>query len=95
MTALTGREEEFKTIEDCVQRWISEDASMCLFVNGVPGTGKTATVSAVVNKFHHTSPAKSKGRKRKVDSSVSDLSIKLKNWLFLVQIRLYQLSWLE
>lgn len=76
MSALIGREEEFGKIEDYVRNWLDESNAMCLFVNGVPGTGKTVTVDEVVKKFLSTSTVeatKTKGRpaKRKLDKSVS------------------------
>lgn len=49
---LPGRESEREEISDIVQRCIQErkDGS-CLFITGVPGTGKTATVQGVIRNF--------------------------------------------
>lgn len=74
MAELIGREQEFRDIEDHVRKWLDEGSATCLFVNGVPGTGKTATVSEVVKKLqeqHKPAPkVRGKPSKRKAGSSV-------------------------
>lgn len=71
MTALIGREDEFRAIEDCVQRWINEGDAACIFVNGVPGTGKTATVTEVVKKLQSQYNQTPKGREKVVKCKVN------------------------
>jgi len=80
MSALIGREEEFRKIEAYVQEWLNESNAMCLFVNGVPGTGKTVTVDEVVKKFlpaNTVEAPKTKGRpaKRKLDKSFTHVYV--------------------
>jgi origin recognition complex subunit 1 len=73
MTALIGREQQFDDIAHYLQKWLDEEESLCLFVNGVPGTGKTATVNEVVKKMQ-SSPAKKirgKAMKRSLSKTVS------------------------
>lgn len=99
MSALIGREEEFRTIEDYVRKWIDESEAMCLFVNGVPGTGKTATVDVVLKKLlpeisGEVAKTKGKPTKRKLDKSVR-LTKLFKNKHFLVQTRLCELPWID
>jgi Cdc6-like AAA superfamily ATPase len=85
MTALIGRENEFRAIEDHVKGWLGEGNSECLFVNGVPGTGKTATVSQVVKKLQEQNnppPTKGKTTKRKTKDAVREYSTELTEQYF-------------
>ncbi|KAJ1340275.1 hypothetical protein BSLG_005101 [Batrachochytrium salamandrivorans] len=46
--SLPGREEEFALIYTHVENAILENSGTCIYVSGVPGTGKTATFNAVL-----------------------------------------------
>ncbi|PFH48309.1 hypothetical protein AMATHDRAFT_150197 [Amanita thiersii Skay4041] len=46
--ALPCRDEEFQRILGCVGELLEEGSAGCVYISGVPGTGKTATIHAVV-----------------------------------------------
>lgn len=46
---LPCREEEFAELEAALEDSIDESSGCCLYISGVPGTGKTATVHSVIN----------------------------------------------
>lgn len=46
---LIGREKEFKLIESLISTSLKDKSSLCVYISGPPGTGKTATVKEVVN----------------------------------------------
>ncbi|KAI8911480.1 P-loop containing nucleoside triphosphate hydrolase protein, partial [Gorgonomyces haynaldii] len=50
--ALPCREEEFANIYTQLESAIEEGEGMCLYISGIPGTGKTATVNAVVRALN-------------------------------------------
>ena len=46
--ALVGREQEFRRIENILETSLNTGKGTCIYISGVPGTGKTATVRRVV-----------------------------------------------
>lgn len=46
---LPGREKEFKELSSFLTRIITTDGSGSLYISGAPGTGKTATLSKIIN----------------------------------------------
>ncbi|CAK5091993.1 unnamed protein product [Meloidogyne enterolobii] len=46
---LIGREKEFELIESLISTALKDKSSLCVYISGPPGTGKTATVKEVVN----------------------------------------------
>jgi origin recognition complex subunit 1 len=51
-SSLPCREEEYNTILDQLEQAIDEGTGACIYVSGVPGTGKTATVREVVRALN-------------------------------------------
>uniref|UniRef100_A0A914L6J5 AAA+ ATPase domain-containing protein n=1 Tax=Meloidogyne incognita TaxID=6306 RepID=A0A914L6J5_MELIC len=46
---LIGREKEFGLIESLISTSLKDKSSLCVYISGPPGTGKTATVKEVIN----------------------------------------------
>jgi origin recognition complex subunit 1 len=51
-SSLPCREEEYNTILEQLELSIDEGTGACIYVSGVPGTGKTATVREVVRSLN-------------------------------------------
>lgn len=51
--SLPCREEEFLTIKNYIESAIQEATGTCVYISGVPGTGKTATVLEVIRYLQH------------------------------------------
>lgn len=51
-TSLPCREEEYNQILEYLENAIEEGAGACIYISGVPGTGKTATVREVVRTLN-------------------------------------------
>ncbi|KAG8947090.1 Origin recognition complex, subunit 1 [Tulasnella sp. 419] len=49
--ALPGRDQEFDEVLLSIVRVLEEESGGCIYISGVPGTGKTATVHAVVKEL--------------------------------------------
>jgi origin recognition complex subunit 1 len=50
--SLPCREEEFKTILEIILSSIQDETGTCVYISGVPGTGKTATVKRIINMLN-------------------------------------------
>jgi origin recognition complex subunit 1 len=51
-TSLPCREREYDRILDFLEGAIEEGTGGCIYISGVPGTGKTATVREVISALH-------------------------------------------
>ena len=51
-TSLPCREEEYTQILEYLENAIDEGIGACIYVSGVPGTGKTATVREVIRALN-------------------------------------------
>ncbi|CAD1810343.1 ATPase associated with various cellular activities (AAA) family protein [Candida parapsilosis] len=51
LNALPGREDEFSMIYASLESAINERTGCCIYVSGVPGMGKTATIKDVINQM--------------------------------------------
>ncbi|OQS55709.1 orc1 [Ecytonucleospora hepatopenaei] len=51
ITTIKEREAEFKIIYDQINNFITHKVNNILYISGVPGSGKTFTVSTVINKI--------------------------------------------
>ncbi|KAJ8612980.1 hypothetical protein MRB53_037188 [Persea americana] len=51
-TSLPCREEEFSTVYSCLEAAITDGTGSCIYISGVPGTGKTATVREVIAQLN-------------------------------------------
>lgn len=51
---LIGREQEFKRIETLLETSLNTGKGTCIYISGVPGTGKTATVRKVVKHLEQS-----------------------------------------
>ena len=51
-TSLPCREEEYTQILEYLENAIEEGTGACIYISGVPGTGKTATVREVVRTLN-------------------------------------------
>lgn len=56
--SLPCREEEFMTIMGYIESAIQEATGTCVYISGVPGTGKTATVLEVIRYLQHQAEQK-------------------------------------
>lgn len=57
--SLPCREDEFVNIMGYIQSAIEEATGTCVYISGVPGTGKTATVLEVIRYLQHQAEEKS------------------------------------
>lgn len=53
--SLPCREAEFNEIKDFLETRIEDETSGCIYISGVPGTGKTATVTRVIKTLQEES----------------------------------------
>ncbi|KAG5416706.1 ORC1 [Candida metapsilosis] len=51
LNALPGREDEFSMIYASLESAINEETGCCIYVSGVPGMGKTATIKDVIEQM--------------------------------------------
>ncbi|CAH8657411.1 unnamed protein product [Schistosoma guineensis] len=49
---LPGREQEFENIYTFILNKLSQNSGGCMYISGIPGTGKTASVQAVLSTMH-------------------------------------------
>ncbi|KAK4474908.1 hypothetical protein MN116_002016 [Schistosoma mekongi] len=49
---LPGREQEFENIYTFIFNKLSQRSGGCMYISGIPGTGKTASVQAVLSTMH-------------------------------------------
>lgn len=52
-SAYPGREKEFKALYETIRSAMVNGTKICIYVSGVPGTGKTATVHQVIAALKH------------------------------------------
>ncbi|KAI8872463.1 P-loop containing nucleoside triphosphate hydrolase protein [Ramicandelaber brevisporus] len=71
--SLPCREEEFGEILAHVHDAVSEGSSLCMYISGVPGTGKTATVHEVVRTLQSMSEGDDGDEENAESSSSSSL----------------------
>ncbi|KXN69716.1 P-loop containing nucleoside triphosphate hydrolase protein, partial [Conidiobolus coronatus NRRL 28638] len=48
---LVGRESEFSQITKLLTKGLTQNNSLCVYISGVPGTGKTATVRSAIKEL--------------------------------------------
>jgi Cdc6-like AAA superfamily ATPase len=48
---LVGREKEFTKIESLISNSIIQRSPLSIYISGPPGTGKTATIKAVIQNL--------------------------------------------
>ena len=51
---LPCREAEFEAIESLISESLDQKSGSCIFISGVPGTGKTATATRVIENLSHS-----------------------------------------
>ncbi|KAI5955613.1 ORC1 [Candida jiufengensis] len=51
LNALPGREDEFSMIYASLESAVNEETGCCIYISGVPGMGKTATIKDVVHQM--------------------------------------------
>jgi ATP-dependent Clp protease ATP-binding subunit ClpA len=51
VSVVVGREQERSTIETFLEEHITQKTPASMYISGKPGTGKTATVTAIINGF--------------------------------------------
>ncbi|CAI2735427.1 unnamed protein product [Schistosoma spindalis] len=49
---LPGREQEFENIYTFILNKLSQNSGGCMYISGIPGTGKTASVQSVLSTMH-------------------------------------------
>jgi origin recognition complex subunit 1 len=66
-SSLPCRDEEYNTILEYVEDAIEARTGACIYVSGVPGTGKTATVREVIRALTQRVEAQVYGLNSKID----------------------------
>ncbi|KAI1280495.1 Origin recognition complex subunit 1 [Halotydeus destructor] len=73
--SLPCRENEFSDIHHFLETKLKEKVGGCMYISGVPGTGKTATVHEVIRTLQAEVARTAKSKKqRKKDSNISDFT---------------------